>query len=127
MSWPTWIAIGAGGALGAVSRHALVLWTSPTLGEGFPVGHFAVNVLGSVSIGVLYAVLARHADLQLVRLFIITGFLGAFTTYSAFSLDALSLIERGQIAVASAYVIGTVVVCIAGCAAGALVGRFAFG
>lgn len=112
--------------MGAVARHSLVRWTAPTLGEGFPVGHFSVNVIGSALIGILYWALASRADEQFLRLFLVSGVLGAFTTYSAFSLDAVSLIERGHWPTAFLYVIATVLGCVGGCAIGMLVGRATF-
>jgi CrcB protein len=120
------MALAAGGALGAVARHTLVQWTSPTMGQGFPVGHFAVNVIGSILIGALYWALVSRADEEFLRLFLVSGVLGAFTTYSAFSLDTLALIERGHWPTALLYVTATVVSCVGGCAVGALVGRAAF-
>ncbi|MEO1574994.1 MAG: fluoride efflux transporter CrcB [Pseudomonadota bacterium] len=118
------LAVAGGGALGAVLRHLLAQVMARPPGA-FPAGHFTANVVGSVLIGVLFVVLASRADAQFLRLFLITGVLGAFTTYSAFSLDTLALLERGQTAVAAAYVAGTVVACVGGCALGMLVGRVA--
>lgn len=120
------LAVAAGGAIGAVGRHALVQVTAPTLGEGFPVGHFAVNVVGSVLIGLLYTILVTRADTQVLRLFLLTGVLGAFTTYSAFALDTFALMERGHWLIALFYSLGSVLACVGGCALGALVARVAF-
>lgn len=118
------LAVAAGGALGAVMRYVLVLATARPAG-GFPFGHFAANVIGSLAIGALYVVLATRVDAATLRLFLVTGVLGAFTTYSAFSLDALTLAERGQWPLATLYVIATVAACLGGCAIGMLVGRAA--
>lgn len=116
-------AVAMGGALGAVARFALVRATTPVTASAFPTGHFLANVLGSVLIGVLFVLLAARADGQWLRLFLITGVLGAFTTFSAFSLDTITLLERGQWLIASSYVLASVVLCIGGCALGVLVGR----
>ncbi|MFK8016615.1 MAG: fluoride efflux transporter CrcB [Gammaproteobacteria bacterium] len=126
ISFPALLAVAAGGAIGAVARHSLVQLTAPTLGEGFPVGHFLVNVSGSVLIGLLYTVLAARVDTEVLRLFLLTGVLGAFTTYSAFALDTLSLLERGHLSTAFFYALGSVLACVGGCAVGVLVGRAAF-
>jgi CrcB protein len=116
-------AVAMGGALGAAARYALVRITTTQTGGGFPIGHFAANVVGSVLIGVLIVLLATRADAQWLRLFLITGVLGAFTTFSAFSLDTINLLERGQWLMASGYVVASVALCIGGCALGMLVGR----
>lgn len=116
-------AVALGGALGALARFGLVRLTTATSGAQFPLGHFLANVIGSALIGILFVVLATRADAQWLRLFLITGLLGAFTTFSAFSLDTLMLVERGQWLLASAYVLASVAVCIGGCALGMLVGR----
>lgn len=118
------MAVAGGGALGAVLRHLLAQAMARPPGA-FPAGHFTANVVGSVLIGALYVMLASRADAQLLRLFFMTGVLGAFTTYSAFSLDTMALVERGQTLVALAYVAGTVIACVGGCALGMLVGRAA--
>lgn len=118
------IAVASGGALGALARYALTL-ALPRVPSGFPTAHFLANVAGSVLIGVLYASLLARGDAPTLRLFMVTGVLGAFTTYSAFSLDVVELAERGQAAMALAYVLATVVACVAGCGAGALVARLA--
>lgn len=116
-------AVAMGGALGAAARYALVRVTDSQAGSGFPVGHFVANIIGSILIGILIVMLATRADAQWLRLFLITGVLGAFTTFSAFSLDTINLLERGQWLLASGYVVASVALCIGGCALGMLVGR----
>ncbi len=97
--------VALGGAMGAVARYGVNIlsrrWT------GFPVGTLAVNVIGSFLMGVLVVVLAhkggtRHAPL------LMTGILGGFTTFSAFSLDTVTLWERGQPGLAAGYVLASV-------------------
>ncbi|MEM6640318.1 MAG: fluoride efflux transporter CrcB [Pseudomonadota bacterium] len=124
MTVSAWLAVATGGAVGAVMRFALSSMMTRTPGS-FPIAHFAANVIGSVLIGVLFVALVNRTDLMILRLFLITGVLGAFTTFSAFSLDTLQLAERGQWLPAAAYVLSTVVLCVAGCWAGMLVGRLA--
>ncbi|WP_299863864.1 fluoride efflux transporter CrcB [uncultured Hoeflea sp.] len=107
------ILVFLGGGLGAVCRHAANLGISRTVGHGFPWGTMAVNVVGSLAMGLLIAWLARRSagDLDL-RLLLATGFLGGFTTFSAFSLDVVALYERGALTAAAAYVMASVTLSI---------------
>ncbi|MEQ8481297.1 MAG: fluoride efflux transporter CrcB [Hoeflea sp.] len=102
-----------GGGLGAVCRHAAGAAVTRLAGVAFPYGTLAVNILGSFAMGLLIAWLARRsgADAHL-RLLLATGFLGGFTTFSAFSLDVATLYERGALTAAAAYVIASVAVSI---------------
>lgn len=114
-----------GGALGSVSRFGLgSLVLQHTLDWKFPAGTFAVNVLGCLAAGLL-AGLGQHYDFLTaeVRIFLFTGFLGGFTTFSAFGVETVALLERGDFAVAALYVASSVVVGIAAlCAALKLTG-----
>lgn len=102
-----------GGGLGAVSRHLSGMLVTRAVGPGFPWGTMLVNTAGSLAMGLLIAWLARRSsgDADL-RLLLATGFLGGFTTFSAFSLDAVTLYERGALTAAAAYVIASVTVSI---------------
>jgi fluoride exporter len=108
-----------GGALGAGARHLVNVASLACLGPAFPWGTFIVNVVGSFLMGAVVAasvpLLGGSAEW---RTFLATGILGGFTTFSAFSLDVWQLFERQQAAVALAYIVGSVVVSIAGLAAG---------
>ena len=105
--------IGAG--IGGALRHGVNLAAVRLLGYGFPFGTLVVNVLGSFLIGLLAGYFAYRTGLnQHLRLFLTTGVLGGFTTFSAFSLDAALLVERHSYALAAAYVIGSVVLALAG-------------
>lgn len=105
------LAAAAGGALGSVLRFAATSLSARLLGHGFPYGTIFVNVLGSLAMGMLIEALARHFSIsQEVRVFLITGVLGGFTTFSAFSLDVVTLIERGAVGPAVAYVLATVAI-----------------
>lgn len=110
----SFLLIGIGGALGAMSRHGVNLGAARALGINFPYGTIIVNIAGSFLMGVLIAWLARRlgGSSNELRLFLATGFLGGFTTFSAFSLDAVALYERGDITQAGLYVAMSVVLSI---------------
>ncbi|MET4102332.1 CrcB protein [Roseovarius sp. MBR-78] len=95
--------VAVGGALGAVLRLGVTLGMARVAGPGFPMGVLAVNVLGSFLIGVL-AVLSFQRGFDHLNPLLITGVLGGFTTFSTFSLEALTLMERGALGAALAYV-----------------------
>ena len=108
----------AGAGLGGAARHAVNL-AAARLGLAFPWGTLAVNVAGSVLMGVLAAwFVARTGVPQHVKLFLTTGLLGGFTTFSAFSLDAALLWERGAFVPLALYVAGSVALSVAGLFAG---------
>jgi len=120
----TILAIALGGAVGAVGRYLAMSAVGHWLGHSFPWGTLAVNVLGSAAMGVLIEASAlAWSPSPAVRALVVVGALGAFTTFSTFSLDAVFLIERGRFAAAAAYVAGSVVLCIAGLYAGLLATR----
>ncbi|HKS26328.1 MAG TPA: fluoride efflux transporter CrcB [Pyrinomonadaceae bacterium] len=102
-----------GGGLGSMLRHAVNQASAALLGVRFPYGTLFVNVIGSLAIGLAAGWFTfRGESGQLLRLFITTGILGGFTTFSAFSLDAAVLWERGQSVSAALYVIGSVAAAI---------------
>ena len=109
-----------GGGLGAALRHGVNLLSARLFGTNIPWHTFFENVSGSLAMGLLVGYFALKADptSQTWRLFLTTGILGGYTTFSAFSLDAMLLYERGAIGQAAAYVIGSVVLGIAGLVAG---------
>jgi fluoride exporter len=116
--------LGAG--IGGALRHGVNVGASRLFGVGFPSGTLAVNVIGGVAMGVLAGWLALKAGetwTQSVRLFLATGVLGGFTTFSAFSLDAVVLWQRGDSVAAGAYVLASVVLSIAGLLAGLFIVR----
>ncbi|MEP4768366.1 MAG: fluoride efflux transporter CrcB [Roseibium sp.] len=114
-----------GGGLGAGSRHLVSMITLRLFGAGFPVGTLVVNVVGSLAMGLFIGWLVRHevGNLQTLRYFVATGFLGGFTTFSAFSLDTSVLWERGDTQLALTYVLASVVLSIAGVFAGLMIMR----
>jgi fluoride exporter len=113
-----YLIVFAGAGLGGVARHAVNMAVA-RLGYAFPWGTLAVNVAGSVLMGVLVAWFALRGGIdQQVRLLLTTGLLGGFTTFSAFSLDAALMWERGAIGQLALYAGGSVVLAVAGLFAG---------
>ena len=109
--------IGAG--IGGAMRHGVNLAAAALLGSGFGYGTLTVNVVGSLAMGALAAFLAFQGEMaQPWRLFLATGVLGGFTTFSAFSLDAALLFERGPPGLAAIYVLASVIGSIAALFAG---------
>lgn len=121
----TLIQVALGGALGASARYLTGVATMRLIGPGFPWATLAVNILGSFLMGVLVVVLAHKGETRLAP-FLMIGLLGGFTTFSAFSLDALTLFERGEIGAASAYVAASVVLSLAAIIAGLAIARGIF-
>lgn len=119
--------VALGGGLGAALRHLFGIAAARAFGVGFPWGTFGVNVLGSLMMGLLVAWLAsRGAGGGNLRLLFATGLLGGFTTFSAFSLDAVLLWERGAVGAAMFYVGGSVLLGVAALLSGLAVGRSLF-
>jgi CrcB protein len=109
--------VGAG--FGGLLRHLLNAWIMRLVGLEFPLGILAINVIGSTAMGLIAGWLTFKGQAPHdVRLFLTTGILGGFTTFSAFSLDAAVLYERGQLGLAALYVIASVTLSIAGLFAG---------
>ncbi len=99
------LAVGFGGALGAVCRY-LLGQVIPKLGSGFPLATFAVNLLGCFAIGLVVGIAGRHTDIDpRLILFLQTGICGGFTTFSTFSLESLTLIEEGRITIGILYIV----------------------
>lgn len=112
-----WIAIAAGGAMGAMGRYATTLMITAAMGPGWqPVATLAVNIIGSGLMGLVYG-LINTGLISLsdpVRMLVQVGFLGALTTFSSFALDAAGLLEKGEGVMAAIYVLGSVVLSLAG-------------
>ena len=105
--------IAIGGATGAVARHLVANWVYELWDGKLPMGTLLVNMMGSFAIGIVYVLLVErevlHPDWRGV---VMVGFLGAFTTFSTFSLETISLIEAGHMAHAAAYMLGSALVCV---------------
>ena len=115
--------IGVGGAIGSVARYWTGIWAARLLGFGFPWGTLAVNVVGSFIIGFTATVTLVEGPLPAsatMRAFIMAGFCGGFTTFSAFSLQTWDLLRAGDWLVAGVNIVASVVVCLAMVAAGHL-------
>lgn len=106
-------AVALGGAAGSVLRYLLGLLVHGGLGKGFPFGTLAVNVLGSLAVG-YFATLLPHTEqpAPLLRLLLITGLLGGFTTFSAFSIETLGLLQAGDLHKALLNVAATLCLCM---------------
>ena len=116
----TLLSVAAGGALGAVMRYGVALGAARLAGTGFPWGTLTVNVLGSFLMGLAAVALAGRFGP-----FVMVGILGGFTTFSAFSLDALRLYEAGRMGAAAAYVGGSVALSLSALALGLWIARSA--
>jgi len=114
-----------GGGCGASLRHAVNMASARALGTGFPYGTFIINITGSIVMGLIAGYLAFKGEAsQHWRLFLMTGILGGYTTFSAFSLDTALLFERGMVGLAAIYVVGSVGISIAGLFAGLALVRY---
>ncbi|MBB3398985.1 MULTISPECIES: fluoride efflux transporter CrcB [unclassified Rhizobium] len=113
------ILVAVGGAIGSVLRYYVSQWALRLAGPAFPWGTLTVNVVGCFVIGVFAEMIIRRFDASPeLRLLLITGFLGGFTTFSAFSLDAISLFERGAVVSGAVYIVASVGLSMAGVIAG---------
>lgn len=115
--------VALGGAIGSAARYGVTLAAARM--TGLPLGTLAVNVAGSFLMGLLAAILALRGNQHLAPL-MLTGILGGFTTFSAFSLDTLTLWERGEAGLALAYVFGSVLLSLLAIIAGLAIGRIYF-
>ena len=118
------LAIAAGGAVGALLRYWVSSGVHALLGRGFPYGTLVVNVLGSLLMGYLYILMIERLALGAEwRAFALVGLLGAFTTFSTFSIETLLLMERADYARAMANVLVSVLACVAAAFLGVALAR----
>jgi fluoride exporter len=121
-----WVAVAVGGAIGSVARFWLTGAMMALTGPRFPWGTLLINVLGSLVIGLVAGItltqgrIAMHPD---IRIFLMTGICGGFTTFSAFSLQTLELLQSGDVVPAFGYATGSVVLCVIATYCGWLLGR----
>ena len=118
----TTLQVALGGAIGAALRFLTGVGILRLIGSGFPVAVMAVNVFGSFMIG-LFVVFATQRGVSQLNPFVMAGLLGGFTTFSAFSLEAISLFELGAMWQALAYVVMSVVLSIGGLMLGLMIAR----
>jgi CrcB protein len=116
--------VAVGGAFGSVLRYLVGVLTVRWFGASFPWGTFAVNVVGSFLIGLLSEMIARRFNASMeLRVFLVTGILGGFTTFSSFSLDTMVLLERGAVTATVGYVLATLCLSFLAILAGLALGR----
>lgn len=117
--WTKLLAAGLGGALGSMLRYLSSVAAQKFVVPNFPVGTFAVNVIGSMLIGLLIGLFDKEILTSSgLRIFLISGFCGGFTTFSAFSAESLQLIQLGNWGLAALYILFSVLLCIGGVAMG---------
>lgn len=120
----TYLIVFIGAGIGGAGRHGINTLAARLFGPGFPAGTLVVNVVGCLVMGLIAGVFAFRGHLpQELRLFLTTGILGGFTTFSAFSLDAALLWERGEVGLAALYVGASVIFSLAGVAVGLALSR----
>lgn len=119
-----YFSIALGGAIGASSRYCANQWIMQFFPGNFAYGTLVINVVGSLLIGVLMVLIQEKALLpQSFRPFLVTGILGAFTTFSAFSLETVNHFMAGEYLLAAIYIVASVVLCLLACFAGISVAR----
>ena len=120
--------IGLGGILGANARYLLSTWAADRFGTAFPYGTFGINVSGSLLTGVVLTIaLDRLSTDPALRLFLGTGFLGAFTTFSTFTYETVALLRQGDVRPALTNALGSTVLGVSGCTSGILLAEFIVG
>jgi len=112
------LAIAGAGALGSVLRYLLGRFVQQVLSASFPVGTLVVNVVGCVLVGAIARHFLNDETAPVLRAALVIGFCGGFTTFSSFSLETLALYNGGEWMKASAYVVASVLACLAGTALG---------
>jgi CrcB protein len=124
----TYLIVFFGGGIGAALRHGVNVASARLFGIGFPYATMIENVTGSLVMGILagYFAFRGGGAPHHLQLFLTTGILGGYTTFSAFSLDAVLLYERGALGLAALYVLGSVVLAIGGLVAGLALARQVF-
>lgn len=124
MSGHIWLAVAAGGAIGAMARHGVSRTAVQFLGPNFPWGTLCVNVAGSFIMGLVIVWLsAKEPASPAMRAFLTVGLLGAFTTFSTFSLDVVVLYRDRTLMLAGAYLVASVILSVSGLLAGLALGR----
>ncbi|HRK98708.1 MAG TPA: fluoride efflux transporter CrcB [Alphaproteobacteria bacterium] len=111
--------VGLGGAIGAMARHGINMASLKGMGSDFPYGTLTVNIIGSLLIGIFAGCFAHFSQwTQEMRLFLVVGVLGGFTTFSSFSLDSILLLEKGSYLPATFYIATSFALSLGGTLAG---------
>jgi len=121
-----WLAVAVGGAIGSLARFWLTGLMTMLTGPQFPWGTLLINVLGSFVIGLVAGLTLTPARVMMhpdLRIFLMTGICGGFTTFSSFSLQTLELLQAGEVAPALGYILGSLVLCVLGTFGGWTLGR----
>jgi len=119
-----YLAVFLGGAVGSTLRHTVNQVAAAILGINFPWGTLAVNISGSIAIGMIAGWFAFHGESsQIFRLFLTTGIVGGFTTFSAFTLETALFFDRGQYPTALLYSLGSVILGVAGVFVGMIIAK----
>lgn len=118
----SFLSVALGGAIGASLRFGTGVVMLRLVGSGFPLAILTVNIVGSFLMG-LFVVYSFHRGIEHMNLFVMTGILGGFTTFSAFSLEAFTLFERGQLVSAALYILLSVCLSIAALVLGVFLAR----
>jgi len=119
--------VAVGGAIGSIGRYLVGLWATRFAGPNFPWGTLTVNIVGAFAIGLVIEMIARRFDASAeMRVFIVTGIIGGFTTWSSFTLDAVVLFERGALGLSALYLLASLLVSFAAIFAGLALGRALF-
>lgn len=119
----TLVSVALGGALGALLRYGTTLGVARLVGVGFPMGTMVVNVVGSFLMGCIAVYVMHRVSHPWVYPFLMVGVLGGFTTFSAFSMDAFALLEKGRLIAAGGYIFGSVGLSIVALMCGVLIAR----
>tara|TARA_B100001142_G_scaffold327832_1_gene386437 strand:+ start:633 stop:1007 length:375 start_codon:yes stop_codon:yes gene_type:complete len=118
------ISIAVGGALGALCRYGMTMGIYSLVGRGFPYGTLAVNILGSFLMGAAYVIMIEGTDINPEwRVGITIGLLGAFTTFSTFTIETINLLESGDAFKAGLNILLSITLCLLGCWLGVIVGK----
>ena len=108
-----WFAVAIGGALGSIARYALSTYIFDISSHKFPYATLIVNVLGTFVMGILFVVIVERSAMPAeMRSLLMIGFVGAFTTFSTFSLDALGLWQNGHMFMSLVYMLATIILCL---------------
>lgn len=127
---PVWLAVGIGGFAGAIARYQITEsvsnWCIARFGRTYPIGTFAVNVIGCLLIGLLMTAAVEKRWSDQTQKLLITGGLGSLTTFSTFGMDAVNLFREGKTALAIGYVAANLIVGLLAVLAGIGIGRLVF-